>query len=224
MSLAFSFDNNRIEEINDSTHKIIDNIIRLSEYKDCVEFVKYVNNEKIFTIMLAFLELAYEAEINPEKRKIVLELDVFKAVIPLVENKVEAVKNFKNKVMKKKMLRMDNEQLEIFELLKLRYKQIQNNAFPQITAILENQKDEGSSEFDLDCISLLDTSYLLIGVTYLIYQRYDADFLNPTVKKLIKKYFVMSKKYDLELEPNSFEFLNEVSSIGLKKALNVLAS
>lgn len=215
MSLAYSLCEENISSIGTYKDDYFNKIIDLSEYRDCREFVSFVNNKKLFSFGLILLEFRL---IKPE------EFDIFYSTNQELINKV---KEYPNKDLKRRYLRIDSDEIEILNFAKDRCQQIKNNEYCNIIDIIkDSNSNNNKSNEDFDTIPVSDLISLMLGGVYEFYADQNADFLIPIVKKIIKKSNLIAKRYSLfQTETNNMDFdeLNKRTNIQYKRALDVLS-
>lgn len=228
MNLAYTLNDEQIFKIQDETQTFVNNVISLDKYKDAKIFVDVVNNKKIFIQALFLLESIFRNKIKKQKE---LSLDTYKKLIDVLEDKVQEIKHNANKTMKKKYLRLDSEQLDIFAFLKQRYAQI-SDPNDELTQKIE-EDFIGIASTESGCkpikdkyksLSNLERMQFALGISYSYFKKFDADILNPVVKKLIKEALKLNKKHALSVGPNpDYEEANKEISQSYKKVLEKLA-
>ena len=214
MNLAYSLCEENITNINSQKEQYLDKIFSLTEYRDCKQFVSFVNNSKIFSFLLLSLEIDY---IDPK---------TFNKICSVSQELINMVKKYPAKQLKNKYLRLDNDELEAFNFIKSRYEQIQNKEFYNFNKILNNISSYEENESDFESIPINDLIIIMLGSLYDLYAIENADFLNPFTKKIIKKSYIIAHRYsliDTNQKDSDFEKLNKRTNIQYKRALNVLA-
>jgi len=228
MNLAYTLYNEQMFKMKDETQDFVDKVVSLDKYKDAKVFVDVVNNKKIFIQSLFLLESMFRNKIKNNEE---MPLENYKTLIDFLEGKVQEIKKNTNKTMKKKYLRLDSEQLEIFEFLKQRYEQLLDTD-DELTKKLKvdsvnrvsSEKNDKNREAEYKRMSRLERMQFALGVSYSYFKFFDADILNDVVKKIIKETAKINKKYNLCIGPYSdFAEANKVTSQAYQKALEKLA-
>ena len=152
------------------------------------------------------------------------EFDIFYSTNQELINKV---KEYPNKDLKRRYLRIDSDEIEILNFAKDRCQQIKNNEYCNIIDIIkDSNSNNNKSNEDFDTIPVSDLISLMLGGVYEFYADQNADFLIPIVKKIIKKSNLIAKRYSLfQTETNNMDFdeLNKRTNIQYKRALDVLS-
>ena len=214
MNLAYSLCEENITNINSQKEQYIDKIFSLTRYRDCKQFVSFVNNKKIFSFLLLSLEIEY---IDPK---------IFNKICSVSQKLINMVKKYPEKKLKNKYLRLDNDELEVFNYTKIRYEQIRNKEFYNFNEILNNISSDEETESDFESIPTNDLIIIMLGSLYDLYATENADFLNSFTKKIIKKSYIIAHRYsliDTTQTDSDFEKLNKRTNIQYKRALDVLA-
>lgn len=226
MNLALNFNDANLSDITNQTQKIVDNLIYLDKYKDCKAFVNFVNKKNAFKMMLCLLEVFYYKKVICSNDNNDISLTYFNEIINLTNQKIIEIKNYPHKDLKKKYLKLDNFQLETFELFKSRYSQIigdNGQSFADSYRELINDDNVTYLKLDFESLSADERRDVFIGLVYENYWSVDADILVPTVKKYIKNAYAILKKNNIEIPQVSFEEQIYLSSKTYRKALIELA-
>ncbi len=211
MGLANTLSEENINNINSYKESYINEISNLTEYRDCKEFVSFVNNKKLFAFWLLLLEIN------------LINTTQFESFYSINKKLINMVKEYPDKNLKRKYLRLDNDEIEIFNYTNFRVQQINNNEFFNIKELLENSTDD-DKDVSFDTIPVQDLIYIMLGGIYLFYAEKNADFLIPITKKIIKKSFSIAKRYSItEVTPSDFQIINDKVHIKYKRALDVLS-
>lgn len=223
MNLALNLDSNSISDIKKQTQSIVDNLIYLDEYKDCRAFVNFVNKFHAFTMMLMLLEISNYKNYFSEEN---FDLSYFEDVIKITEEKINEVKNYPHKNLKKKYLRIDEPELAAFSLFRSRYEFITSDSGVEFASRYKKLLDDKNVIFrkvDLSNCPKSEKKDIFIGFLYENYWSLDADTLNPIIKKYIKKAYELVRKYDIKIPKVGFEEQIYISSLSYRKALIELA-
>ena len=135
---------------------------------------------------------------------------------------IQKVKKYPNVSLKKRYMHLDEEELEVFELLKTRYYQILDKKYILDPGIFESDNNDDSQKIQHDSETLFDKMYLVLGAFYDAYADLDADFLTPVVKKILKKAYMIAEKHNY-LKNSSTESLIKINSRSYKRAIDELS-
>lgn len=218
MNLAYSINNESIDNISSFKESYISRVIDFSLYKDCKSFVAFVNKSKCFSYILLMLEI----EAGRATKNISEKIEEFESIFEKLESLVLMVKNYPNKDLKRKYMRIEEDEMEIFNFLKIRYVQICNEQF--IGGLSTPYKSNPDVLKQIDSIPTNELFHLLLGAIYDGYANENADFLTPTVKKQIKKANKIAYKYFPNFTSKTdFNTANNITSKSYKRALDELA-
>ncbi len=220
MGLALRLEKESINSINSHKDDYMNKVFDFIKFKDLKSYVDFINKEKFFTFTLTVTE----GSAALEKEPIFKTREEFEAFVAKNEHFISGVKKYPNTKLKKKYMRLDDEELEAFEFLKLRYKQIEDKEYVLNPEVFEDGNSENKNENNPknDKKPLEDRMYLVLGALYDSYADVNADFMTPFVKKILKKAFIIAKKYGY-IMTSSMENLIKINSVSYKRALDELA-
>ena len=226
MNLAYSLDSQYMTDINNYAQPFVDNLIKFDLYKDCRDFVNFINNQRFFTLTILMLEWAYITQFDED---VSLNFEYFNELLNVLEKKVEDVKKYPDKKLKEKFMRINKDEMESFQLLKIRYSQIIGDIFPEITEEIKRVSDKGAekSKLDTDAINSLNFAQryeFCLGLIYGSFMGINADILLPKVKKIIKNTLAIASQFSIDIPRAGFEEANLISSKAYDKALRELAN
>lgn len=217
MGLALRLEKESLNSISSHKDSYMNKVFDFKQFKDCKCYVDFVNKEKYFTYALAVLEGDFILN-----GKLLFEDDnAFEKFCTKNEKLIYKVKHYPNVNLKRRFMRLDDNELEVFELLKQRYTQILNEEYTLSTDIFSETK-ENKEDNSFKNIPLSDKVYLVLGAIYDSYADTNADFLTPVVKKILKKAYILAGKYGYFVQSTT-EDLIKINSVSYKRALDELA-
>ena len=218
MGLALRLEKESLDSISSHKDSYMKKVFDFNQFKGCKSYVDFINKEKFFTFTLAVLEGDYafgnECEFKDTKE--------FEAFCTTNEMLIQKVKKYPNVSLKKTYMHLDEEELEVFELLKTRYYQILDKKYILDPGIFESDNNDDSQKIQHDSETLFDKMYLVLGAFYDAYADLDADFLTPVVKKILKKAYMIAEKHNY-LKNSSTESLIKINSRSYKRAIDELS-
>ena len=218
MGLALRLEKESLDSISSHKDSYMKKVFDFNQFKGCKSYVDFINKEKFFTFTLVVLEGDYafgnECEFKDTKE--------FEAFCTKNEMLIQKVKKYPNVSLKKRYMHLDEEELEVFELLKTRYYQILDKKYILDPGIFESDNNDDSQKIQHDSETLFDKMYLVLGAFYDAYADLDADFLTPVVKKILKKAYMIAEKHNY-LKNSSTESLIKINSRSYKRAIDELS-
>ncbi|MBQ8459693.1 hypothetical protein IJ541_06290 [bacterium] len=220
MGLALRLEQESYNSISEQKDSYLNKVFDLREYRNCKDYVKHINDKKLFTFVLLFLEGEYATK----KSLIFPDKSSFDAFCATHERYISKVKNYPNKSLKSKFLRLNSDELEIFEFIKIRYNEIIEKKYDFELNFSQNTDSsvDDSHKSAVKEMKTIEKLYYVLGALYDLYADENADFLVPTVKKIMKKAFEIAYKYD-EFIDNSVKDLMAINKTSYKRAIDVLS-
>ncbi len=219
MGLTLRLEKESLNNISSHKDSYMNRVFDFKQFKGCKSYVDFINKEKFFTYTLTILEAEYFLNNN----LLFKNMEEFEKFCMQNELLIHKVKNYPNVNLKRKYMRLSDEELEVFEFLKQRYVQILNKEYTLSAAILDNNSsNEEKNREDENKMPIHDSMYIALGALYDAYADTNADFLNPVVKKILKKAYILAGKYNYFTESTT-EDLIKINKVAYKRALDELA-